>query len=59
MTLFAQNGIVSGKGKVICKNGDVVEFELQSDPLTQEQAEYLNAKQEDSEDGSNTPDSSA
>lgn len=53
---FAQGGIVEGTGKIIRKNGEVVEFELKSDPLTQEQADILNQQEED-QDGRNTPSS--
>lgn len=54
----AQRGVVTGEGKVIRKDGTVVEFTLTSDPLTEEQAKALNIPTEESTDGSNTPNSS-
>lgn len=54
-TVFAAGGIVHGVGKVIRASGEVVEFELTSEPLTEEQAKALN---EDQDHGSNTSSSS-
>jgi len=39
---YQPGGIVSGSGKIIRANGEVVEFTLQSEPLTEQQAEQLN-----------------
>lgn len=43
---FAPGGTVSGKGRVIRKSGEVVEFILTSEPLTQAQADELNKKED-------------
>ena len=41
---YAAGGTISGKGQIIRKNGEIVDFELTSDPLTTEQAGNLNEK---------------
>jgi hypothetical protein len=43
---YQPGGVISGTGKVIRADGEVVEFTLQSDPLTPDQADKLNQKQE-------------
>lgn len=39
---FAAGGTIHGQGQIIRKNGEVVDFDLTSDPLTAEQAKTLN-----------------
>jgi hypothetical protein len=43
---YAPGGVISGTGTVIRATGEVVEFTLQSDPLTPEQADQLNQVKE-------------
>ncbi len=50
--MIAEGSIVEGKGQVIRKDGTVVDIVLKSDPLTKEQADELNRKEQ--EDGSHT-----
>jgi hypothetical protein len=50
-TIYAPGGIVQGVGKIIRANGEVVEFTLTSDPLTEEQADKLNQDQAQSAEG--------
>lgn len=37
----SDKGTVSGQGTITRKNGEVVEFEIKSDPLTETEAEKL------------------
>ena len=39
---IAAGGIIEGKGQVIRKDGTVIEFNLVSEPLTENQAKALN-----------------
>lgn len=50
--MYAEHGKVEGKGQVIRNDGTVIEITLTSDPLTKEQADELNRKEQDN--GSNT-----
>jgi len=50
--MYAEGGKVQGQGQVIRKDGTVIEITLTGDPLTKEQAEALNRKEQDN--GSNT-----
>ena len=45
--MYAEHGKVEGKGQVIRKDGTVIEITLTSDPLTKEQADELNRKEQD------------
>jgi hypothetical protein len=50
--VYSENGRVEGQGQVIRKDGTVIEITLTSDPLTKEQADELNRKEQDN--GSNS-----
>ena len=51
--VYAQGGIVEGKGVVRDKDGNIkAEFTLTSDPLTDQQAKILNEMEQD--DGNNS-----
>ena len=50
--MYSENGRVEGQGQVIRNDGTVVEITLKSDPLTKEQADELNRKEQDN--GSNS-----
>ena len=52
----SDKGTVSGQGTITRKNGEVVEFEIKSDPLTETEAEKLIKHLQEQEDGSNSSD---
>lgn len=39
---IAAGGIIEGKGQIIRKDGAVIDFNLVSDPLTEQQAQAIN-----------------
>lgn len=45
--MIAEGAVIEGKGQVIRKDGTVIDVILTSDPLTKEQVEAINQKEQD------------